>query len=63
MKTKKLKHFFSFGSCKDKDLIIVGTFENGVYKSDLISGSLEQEFYNRLSKKAEELQRFIYLMY
>jgi len=60
---KKLKHFFGSGSCFDDDLIIIGTFKDGVYNSELISGSYEQDFYNRLAEKAKELKKFIYLMY
>jgi len=60
---KKLKQFFASGSCFDDDLIIVGTFKNGVYNSSLISGTYEQDFYDRLAEKARELKKFIYLMY
>lgn len=60
---KKLNQFFASGSCFDEDLIVIGTFKNGVYNSDLISGSYEQDFYNRLAEKAKELKKFIYLMY
>ena len=59
----KLQTFFSSGSCSDEDLIIKGTFKNGIYTSELISGSYEQEFYNRLAEKAKLLKKYIYLMY
>lgn len=60
---KKLKQFFASGNCFDDDLIIIGTFKNGVYTSELISGSYEADFYNRLAEKAKELKKIIYLMY
>lgn len=60
---RTLKKFFASGSCSDEDLIIVGTCENGVFNSEFISGTYEQDFYNRLAEKAKDLKKFIYLMY
>jgi len=61
MATKKL--FFSSGSCFDEILEVTGTFVNGVYNSALISGTYQQEFYDRLEKKAQELKKYIVLNY
>lgn len=60
---KKLKTFFATGSCSAKEIEIIGSVKEGVFKSDFITGKLEQSFYDKLALKAKETNSFIYLKY
>ena len=60
---KKLKTFFASGSCSAKEVEIIGTVKEGVFKSDFITGKLEQSFYDELATKAKETNSYIYLKY